>query len=116
MSWVARRHRFGNSMEIQRVRGTFGEAIATDIHIGLSSVGRRPGYCLVFFGGYGTQTGDQPANMLAQGLRRRKIGRCSDCHLSSIPLSKFHFFQNRGMWAWDFGGPSWRPVGTSMLR
>lgn len=70
MGWVARRHRFDNGLEIQRIRGIFGEETATDIHtglfsLGLSSVGIRPGYCLVFFGGYGTQTGDQPAKMLA---------------------------------------------------
>lgn len=77
----------------------------------LSSVGRPPGYCLVFFGGYGTQTGDQPAKMLARGLRRRKVGRYSDCHFSSVPLSKFHFFQNTGMWAWDFAVQVGDPLG-----
>lgn len=35
MGWVARRHRFGNGLEIQRVRGIFGEETATDIHTGL---------------------------------------------------------------------------------
>lgn len=120
VGWVARRHRFDNGLEIQRIRGIFGEETATDIHtglfsLGLSSVGIRPGYCLVFFWWIWHPDWWPASQNAGLGVGKKKNRTLLWLSFSSIFLSKFHFFQNTRMWAWDFGGPSWRPVGTSML-